>query len=684
MPTLPQTFEEFDVSMRQFEANGTSPQKLKRLTDEWSYEMQRLGNDPKLMYQQWRDNQGMQVNATPEQQAAIAEEQPAEEEPGFFAGIGEAFQGKLHDIRRQMDETKAALNRGDISTATAVLEGLGEGISAIGLPLGAAAEKAIEPITEPVIETAKAAAQAFEETEAAKVARGVGLVPPPEAQEQLQENFLRVSEEFEKLDPDTKRELSILGNVIMSGMEISELGAFAKVGGSAIKALGKGLPAAKKAVKETIQQTAKRMKDLKKQLKAGVKSQDAAASIVSSTQKILPKAAQDFKKLSGGKTHGEWLVERGIIATREDTVEQLVKLFSETLEKENKAVAAIGGRFKNKDIKKALDQLIERYSKTDNREGLRIAKKRLKTFEDEGLSMSENLAVKRAYERNVKTGHLKDNISEKIEAATNLDNRIRKFFVSEAEKGGFENIKEFSREIQLSRMLANEIEKKLGRELPNNLFSLTDNLLLVGGVIDPSALAALGLKKALSTEVISSKAAKLLAPKKKAPIKVPEKKIKLKTKQQKLRESAGAAKLLQDKGATAFHGSPAGKLKSFDLSKSGSTQTKKGVIKDVVFFSNKKSVAGNFTGKTIKSKIQGSGGVTKVQINDSNFASAGPDDIVDQALVDTSKKLGFDGIKWNRGSGVKINGKTIPLGKGDEPNIEWVVFDPKKTVKIIK
>ena len=42
------------------------------------------------------------------------------------------------------------------------------------------------------------------------------------------------------------------------------------------------------------------------------------------------------------------------------------------------------------------------------------------------------------------------------------------------------------------------------------------------------------------------------------------------------------------------------------------------------------------------------------------------------------QESGNDGVIWNRGSGVYVNGKLIPLSKGEKAEIEYIVFEPNQ------
>ena len=131
-------------------------------------------------------------------------------------------------------------------------------------------------------------------------------------------------------------------------------------------------------------------------------------------------------------------------------------------------------------------------------------------------------------------------------------------------------------------------------------------------------------------------------------------------------------------GEKMFHGSPVAKdIKDFDLSKSGST--KAGISRDGgIFFSNTKSMAKNFAGKLESTLGKGKAGVIEARVDTKNFLGVSADFDVSSDYIKSVKEMGYDGIKWNRGSGIKINNKTKALKAGEIPEIEYIVFEPSK------
>jgi hypothetical protein len=131
---------------------------------------------------------------------------------------------------------------------------------------------------------------------------------------------------------------------------------------------------------------------------------------------------------------------------------------------------------------------------------------------------------------------------------------------------------------------------------------------------------------------------------------------------------------------TVYHGSPNAKnISSFEIGKGDVTKSKVD-RSGGIFFSNKKDMANQFA-RGVNKETPNSG-VIEAKINTKNFLEVSADTNVDKNYIETTKKLGYDGIKWNRGSGYSINGKTAPLKPGEVPEIEYIAFNPEKSVSV--
>lgn len=278
-----------------------------------------------------------------------------------------------------------------------------------------------------------------------------------------------------------------------------------------------GTTTAKKVLKEAAEEVGEKFVKAKKIGDTIVKGEafaskrnEVAEGMLNSMVKVDPKrGAENFFKTSGfagGKkqTIGNFLIERDIIGTPEEVIDKLLDRFSKSKKRFDSAISSIEGKYKFPAAKDAIEDLQKRFVKTKDK-GLSKINNLAKKYEGEGLTMDEYLDLKRIYEKKVKTGYLKDNNSELIDRANNIDSAIREEFIKEAKKSGFTNIKELSREVQLTKLAMDAIESKQIRRLVNNQFGLTDNLLLIGAAVEPGALALLGLKKISSLPKIQSK-----------------------------------------------------------------------------------------------------------------------------------------------------------------------------------
>lgn len=235
-------------------------------------------------------------------------------------------------------------------------------------------------------------------------------------------------------------------------------------------------------------------------------------SMLNSLIKVDPaRGAEKFYKLSKGETLAKYLIDRDIIGTPEEVISGLADRFQKSKANYDNAVKQIEGNYRFDAAKTALEEMKTRFENTMDNANLNTVNNLLRKYDQEGLTMAENLELKRLYENKVKTGYLKDNNSVLVDRATNIDDALRTNFNKAAKESGFTNIEELSRETQLAKSAMDSIQSKAIRRLVNNQYSLTDNLLLVGGAINPAAISALGFKKILSTPSIQARIIKSLA-----------------------------------------------------------------------------------------------------------------------------------------------------------------------------
>jgi hypothetical protein len=241
---------------------------------------------------------------------------------------------------------------------------------------------------------------------------------------------------------------------------------------------------------------------------------DGAGSIMQRVARINALDQQKFKQ-AAGESVGDYLVKRGIYGTDDEIVVKLADRFIKSKTVADDALAKLPGRHTNGVLDDLLEELASREARISTKN---VPSRDLATVSDlvaknkaGGLTMSEVNTAKRLYERNVKLGYLKENNTEAVARATNLDDTLRKWQFAKSKELGFENLDEINRETRLSRQLGDALFKKTSRAEGNNAFGLTDAVLLSGG--DPSAITMLLTKKTLGSGRVQSGIAKTIGPK---------------------------------------------------------------------------------------------------------------------------------------------------------------------------
>jgi len=325
--------------------------------------------------------------------------------------------------------------------------------------------------------------------------------------------------ELEQQHPDIAKNTRNLGDALLL-----------MVGGKpAETAIKTAVQESKSVLKNTIDTTRGTARSIKNDIVEGaVKQGDKLAplgtnlseSIVANINRLNPTKRQQFElqqKISPEK----WLVDRGIIGTREQTITELATRFKSLRENVDEAFDKIPGTFRDKRITIVADEASEFAISTESREASRISMLAEKA-KGEGLTAPEISEVKRFYERNIKTGYKKDptKTSEQVQRATNRDSGIREAQLEIADNNGFVNLREINKEIQASKFLGDEIAGKMIGQGANNSMTLTDWIAITPGIVSPKFLAGFVTKKLLSTETVRAFAAKALAgfPKVKPPI----------------------------------------------------------------------------------------------------------------------------------------------------------------------
>ncbi len=393
-------------------------------------------------------------------------------------------------------------------------------LGALGETVGTVAEEGFNKVKDlPIIPTGMVVEQDTENTtkipfsdkgidflsSLSDIGKNITDSTPEPVKKSLEEGVMKLSEYYNSLSPEAKKTADAIGFGLMQTLNVAGgaqampfvKGGLSKVGG----VLGKGVQS---QMSKLIPSEAGA-----KIVKEGGKRLEMAEGMMNSMIKVDPNKAKLFYDLSKDKTLGKFLIERDMIGSPEEVVKDLVDRFSVVKGNLDDAVSSIEGNYKFPMAKEALSEMQGRFTKTLD-DNLGRVDDLLRKYDDEGLTLAENLELKRLYERKLKTGYLKEKNSEAIDRATNIDNGLREDFAKAAVDSGLENVKELSKEVQLLKTAMDAIELKRIKSLVNNQFSLTDNLLLIGGAVDPSALALLGIKKIGSTPAVQSRIIKAL------------------------------------------------------------------------------------------------------------------------------------------------------------------------------
>lgn len=237
-----------------------------------------------------------------------------------------------------------------------------------------------------------------------------------------------------------------------------------------------------------------------------------AQSLVANINRINPSKRQEFRMMQG-KSEEEWLMERGIVGSREDTVKKLADNFVALRQNVDDAMSKIPGTFRDERVSVVADEALAHAKAVESPE-LATIQELANKARSTGITMSEMNRLKRYYERNVKVGYLKDptKTAEAVQLATNRDSALREYQFDMASKAGFDNLRQLNKEIQANKFLADEIAGKMEGQGANNLMSLTDWIVATPGItVDPSFFAGFVGKKFISSEFAKVAAAKVLS-----------------------------------------------------------------------------------------------------------------------------------------------------------------------------
>jgi hypothetical protein len=392
---------------------------------------------------------------------------------GFVSGVKEKFDERMANVSESQDRTI----EGKQSLASGALQTIGQGAGLVG-------DVALEGI--------KAVTPDFVEKGAGWLLSLIGDAIPEEAKQKVVE--------WAEAHPEAVDNLKAVGNIA----SLVPIGKGAQVGAKGV------IKGTEKVASKTLDVTGSTAKQVGEKIVE--KSGGLSESLIANVNKINPSKRREFQ-IQQGVSEEKWLKDRGIVGTRETTVKELADRFQSLRQNVDEAIEKIPGQYRDERITGVAEESADFAKRIESSESGRITELAEKA-KGVGLTPTEINEVKRFYERNVKTGYLKDptKTAEQVQRATNRDAGIREALLEIADKNGFSNLREINKEIQASKFLADEIAGKMQGQAANNLMSFTDWVVATPGIaIDPAILSGFVAKNALSTETVRAFAAKALS-----------------------------------------------------------------------------------------------------------------------------------------------------------------------------
>lgn len=234
-------------------------------------------------------------------------------------------------------------------------------------------------------------------------------------------------------------------------------------------------------------------------------------------QKVLrvTKGQQSKFEQNYGTSIGQYAVDRGLIGTQEQVVNDLAKRFTTSIKAADDALASLPGKYQPEAVKTALQDLYQKKLATSAKGAtdpeMKAVNELLNKFDSVGLDMSEINQAKRLYERNVKLDFVKTNNPEGVRLANNIDDAIRSWQFNQAERLGLKNLPDINKETRMAKDLLNSLERESSGKAGNNAISLTDWIVLADG--GASNIMAFLAKKGFSSDTAQAFVAKYFAPK---------------------------------------------------------------------------------------------------------------------------------------------------------------------------
>lgn len=227
---------------------------------------------------------------------------------------------------------------------------------------------------------------------------------------------------------------------------------------------------------------------------------NAAEDIIQNANRMTKWQQQEFFKMTW-QSQGKFMNDRWL-----KTYDDVAKHFTESKDKVDNAMWTIQWRFTSDELTKIIewvdwmewvvDFAVETQNPLANRM-IELAEKNRNWW----LTMSEINEVKRFFEKHNKFNywHPERWNSKKFETATNMDNALREWQISTAEKNWFDTLRELNKETQGAAYILNKSKDRAEWVKGNNLLELTDWITAMWWWVSVEWIAALLGKKAFQT-----------------------------------------------------------------------------------------------------------------------------------------------------------------------------------------
>lgn len=448
----------------------------------------------------------------------------APERAPFLERAGEAGLAEVEKQNAEAQEIIRKIKSNEVFPPIGFVQLLGKAARIGTSPITASAQ-ALTPITEEF--ATQISNQTSDETKA-QLAEGVKFVT---------ENFQAFNE---KLPPELQDTFSGIADTVIGLTRIAELAPVGLGVKQTLKTGEKGVEILKEAG-EVVGDAKKLSKEksflqgLAETEKPQTALQKQANQSAGNLNRILQKKAQEFEKMTGGKSHGQWLNERGINNTVDKNIETLGDKFLKEKSVLDEGISEIPGTHKPSSLMPVLDESIE-LARLEERTGDLNLLEGIKTkFEiGGGVSAEDIIKVKRVYEKNNKFTYSKgtDSVSaSKLVRATQRDAKLREDLINIAEDAGFKEFRDLSKEIQQTRFVMDEIGIAHAKARSKPIFNISDRILGGASIAEPSLALGVIASKTLSSEKVRSLFQKAFAAQPKKPITISLPKIKQKAKQ---------------------------------------------------------------------------------------------------------------------------------------------------------